>query len=73
MLNHPSVTSQYRPSEETQKGIIKHAIRNIPRAGSLHKHLDGGGLIDPLNGIKISDYSRFGLDDGSLSFGGLTY
>lgn len=73
MLNHPSVTSQYRPSEDTQKSIIKHAIRNIPRAGTLHKYLDGGGLIDQLNGLKIPEYNRVGNNDGSLSFAGLTY
>ena len=73
MLNHPSVTSQYRPSEEVQKSIIKHAIRGIPKADTLHKHLDGGGLIDQLNGLKIPDYNKFGRNDGSLSFGGLTF
>ena len=73
MLNHPSVTSQYRPLEEIQKSIIKHAIRNIPQAKTLHKHLDGGGLIDQLNGLKVPDYNRFGNNDGSLSFAGLTF
>ena len=73
MLNHPSVTSQYRPSEATKNSIIRHAIRNIPRTESLDKHLGGGGLIDQLNGLKIPDYNKFGNNDGSLSFGGLTY
>ena len=73
MLNHPSVTSQYIPPEEVQHSIIKHAIRNIPKASTLHKHLDGGGLIDQLNGLKIPKYNTAGNERLSLSFGGLTY
>ena len=73
MLNHPSVTTQYRPPQMLQKDIIKHAIRNIPGANKLHKHLEGGRLIDPLNGLKVPEYNIVGNNDGSLSFAGLTY
>ena len=72
-INHPSATSEYRPHDLLCRDIIKHAIRKIPGAQKLHKHLEGGRMIDQLNGLKIPEYNIVGNNDGSLSFGGLTY
>ena len=68
MNTHPEHVNKYVPPKAVKHNIIKHALRKIPGADTLHRYLDHDRTFNRLDGLKIPQYNLVGKGDGSMQF-----